>query len=47
MKVKAEKVEGILVVPYQRDQAWFLALFKMLTDIPVLIPSRKNLLKLL
>ena len=45
-KIKAEKAEGILVVPYWPNQAWCLVLFKMLIDIPVLITSRKNLLKL-
>ena len=45
-KIKAEKAEGILVVPYWPNQAWFPVLFKMLIDIPVLITSRKNLLKL-
>ena len=36
-KIKAE---------YWPNQAWFPVLFKMLIDIPVLITSRKNLLKL-
>ena len=45
-KIKAEKAEGILVVPYWPDQAWFSVLFKMLIDIPVSIASRKNLLKM-
>ena len=45
-KIKAEKAEGILVVPYWPNQASFRVLFKMLIDIPVLITSRKNLLKL-
>ena len=46
-KIKAEKAEGILVVPYWPNQVWFPVLFKMLIDIPILITSRKNLLKLL
>ena len=45
-KTKAEKAEGILVVPYWPNQAWFPVLFKMLINLPVLITSRKNLLKL-
>ena len=45
-KIKAEKAEDILVLPYWPNQAWFPVLFKMLVDIPVLITSRKNLLKL-
>ena len=45
-KIKAEKAEGISVVPYWSNQAWFPMLFKTLIDIPVLITSRKNLLKL-
>ena len=45
-KIKAEKAEGILVVPYWPNQVWFPVLFKMLIDIPILITSRKNLLKL-
>ena len=45
-KINAEKAEGILVVPYWPNQAWLLMFFKMLIDIPVLITSRKNLLKL-
>ena len=45
-KIKAEKPEGILVVPYWPNQAWFLVLFKMLIDTPILITSKKNLLKL-
>ena len=45
-KIKAEKAEGIVVVPYWPNQVWFPVLFKMLIDTPVLITSRKNLLKL-
>ena len=45
-KIKAEKAKGKLVVPYWPNQAWFPVLFKMLIDIPILITSRKNLLKL-
>ena len=45
-KIKAEKAEGILVVSYWSNQASFPKLLKMLIDIPVLITSRKNLLKL-
>ena len=45
-KIKAKKAEGILVVPYWPNQAWFPVLFKTLIDIPVLITCRKNLLKL-
>ena len=45
-KIKAEKAEGILVVPYWPNQACFPVLFQMLIDIPVLITSRKNLVKL-
>ena len=45
-KMKAEKAEGILMVPYWPNQAWFSMLFKMLIDIPALITSSKNLLKL-
>ena len=45
-KIKAEKAEGILVVPYWPNQVWFPVLFKMLINLPVLITSRKNLLKL-
>ena len=29
-KIKAEKAEGIVVVTYWLNQAWFLVLFKML-----------------
>ena len=32
-KIKAEKAEGILVVPYWPNQVWFPVLFKMLIDI--------------
>ena len=46
IKIKAEKAEGILVVFYWPNQAWFPALFKMLLDITVLITSMKNLLQL-
>ena len=42
-KTTAEKAEGILVVPYWLHHAWFLALFKKLIDISVLITSRKTL----
>ena len=45
-KMKAQKDEGILMVPYWSNQAWFPVLFKMVIDIPILITSRKNLLKL-
>ena len=45
-KIKAVKVEGILVVPYWPNQAWFSVLFKMLIDTLVLITSGKNHLKL-
>ena len=45
-KIKAEKAEAILVVPYWPNQAWFSVLLKMLIDKAVLITSRKNLLKL-
>ena len=45
-KIKPEKIEGILVVYYWPNQAWFPVLFKMSIDIPILITSRKNLLKL-
>ena len=45
-KIKAEKVEGMLVMPYWPSQAWLTVLFKMLIDIPILITSRKNALKL-
>ena len=45
-KIKAEKADVILVVPYWPNQAWFPVLLKMLIDIPVLITSTKNLLKL-
>ena len=34
------------MVPYWPNQVWFPVLFKMLIDIPILITSRKNLLKL-
>ena len=40
-KIKAEKAEGILVVPYWQNQAWFPVLFKMLIDIPVLTTLEK------
>ena len=33
-------------MPYWPNQVWFPVLFKMLIDIPILIISRKNLLKL-
>ena len=45
-KIKQEKTEGILVVYYWPNQAWFPVLFKMSIDIPILLTSRKNLLKL-
>ena len=45
-KIKAEKAEGILVVPYWPNQVWFPVLFKMLIDIPMSITSTKNILKL-
>ena len=45
-KIKAEIAEGLLVVPYWPNQVWFPVLFNMLIDIPILITSRKNLLKL-
>ena len=45
-KIKAEKAEGILVVPYWPKQALFSVLFKMLIDIPILSTPWKNLLKL-
>ena len=45
-KIKAEKAEGILVVPYWPNQVWIPVLFKMLIDIPILITSRENVLKL-
>ena len=34
------------MVTYWPNQPWFLVLFKMLIDMPVLITSGKNLLKL-
>ena len=34
-KIKAEKAEGILAVPYWPNQVWFPVLFKMLIDIPI------------
>ena len=46
-KIKAEKAEGILVVPYWPNQALFPVSFKMLIDIPVLITSGKSFLKVL
>ena len=45
-KIKAEKPEGILVVPYWPNQFWFPVLLKTLIDKPVLTTFRKNLLKL-
>ena len=45
-KIKAEKAEGILVLPYWPNQVWFPVLFEMLIEIPMLITSRKILLKL-
>ena len=46
-KIRAEKAEGILVVPYWPNQALFPVSFKMLIDIPVLITSGKSFLKVL
>ena len=45
-KIKAKKAEGISMVTYWPNQAWFPVLFKMFIDTPVLITSRKHLLKL-
>ena len=42
-KIKAEKAEGILVVPYWPHQTGFPVLLKMLIDTPVFITSRRNL----
>ena len=46
-KIKANKAECILVVPYWLNQGWFPVLFKMLIDTPVLITSTKTLPKLM
>ena len=45
-KIKAVKAEGISVVPYWPNQAWFLVLINVLIDTPVLITSREKFLKL-
>ena len=45
-KIKTENAEGILVVPFWPNQPWFPLVFKMLTDAPVLLTSRKHLLHL-
>ena len=45
-KINAAKAVGILVIPYLLNYAWFPVLFTMLIVKPVLINSRKNLLRL-
>ena len=45
-KIKAKNAEGILVVPYWPNQPWFPHIFKIMTDAPVLLTSRKHLLHL-
>ena len=45
-KVKTENAEGILVVTFWPNQPWSPLAFKILTDAPALLTSRKHLLHL-
>ena len=45
-KIKVEDAEDILVAPFWLNQPRFPLIFKMLTDAPILLISRKNLLHL-
>ena len=45
-KTSQDEVEGIIVVPYWPNQAWYPIMLKMLISIPILLNSRKSLLQL-
>lgn len=45
-KIKTDKVTAIVIAPYWPTQVWFPALMEILTDNPVIIPKKKNLLTL-
>lgn len=42
-RIKTENAAGILIVTFWPNQPWFPHTFKMLTDVPVVLASRKNL----
>ncbi|KAL5014327.1 hypothetical protein ScPMuIL_008597 [Solemya velum] len=45
-KIKSDKASGMMIVPYWPTQIWFPALMEIVTDNPLVINRKKNLLSL-
>ena len=45
-KIKTDKASGLIIAPYWPTQIWFPSLMEILTDNPILIPRKTNLLML-
>ena len=45
-KIKTGNADGILVVAFWPNQPWCPLIFEILTDVPVLLTTRKHLLRI-
>lgn len=45
-KIQMEEAEVILIVPYWTTQSWFAKLTRMLIELPLLLPRKRDLLTL-
>lgn len=45
-KLKQDRAKGIVIAPLWLTQAWFPRLMELLTDVPIMLPRKSNLLVL-